>query len=221
LLRPYVKIFFAAVDVESLSLSCCGLNNNNDLYPYGNLVQGHLIEKTSMQIESRINEQRRAGVKRSLKHNLRIDMTPMVDLGFLLIAFFIVTTELSRPTVMNLYMPHDGPSMPVKSTHTITFLLDKTDKLYYYSGEEKEAVENNKVFTTHYNETELGKIVSAKQQMLDQHEGREKLVVLIKPGKNAAYKNLVDVLDEMTIHEVKRYAIVVPGSYDLEFLKKH
>jgi biopolymer transport protein ExbD len=64
----------------------------------------------------------KAGVHRMVKHNLKIDMTPMVDLGFLLITFFVITAELSKPQAMNLYMPHDGRPTDAAESKSITFL---------------------------------------------------------------------------------------------------
>jgi len=59
-----------------------------------------------------------------IKHNKRIDMTPMVDPGFLLISFFVITTELSRPRAMDLFMPKDGRPMLPGESNALTDLLD-------------------------------------------------------------------------------------------------
>lgn len=166
---------------------------------------------------------RKVGVKRMKKHNLKIDMTPMVDLGFLLISFFVITTELSRPKAMDLYMPADGPSTPTPKSKTITFLAGANNKLFYYFGEEKDAGIREPVFNTSWDEKKgIGKIISEKQLQLDNVKGgRDAMVVIIKAGKESTYKNVVDILDEMTIHGVKTYAIVKPGNKELQYLEKN
>lgn len=70
--------------------------------------------------------------RRSVKHNLKIDMTPMVDLGFLLISFFVITTELSKPTTMDLFMPKDGKPMDLGASDALTILLDNDNTFWYY-----------------------------------------------------------------------------------------
>src|SRR5690242_1726814 len=80
------------------------------------------------------NSSKRPGVKHAKKHSLKVDMTPMVDLGFLLISFFVITTELTRPRAMDLFMPHDGEMVPSKESATITILTGNNDKLFYYYG---------------------------------------------------------------------------------------
>jgi biopolymer transport protein ExbD len=154
----------------------------------------------------------RPGVRNRRIHNLQIDMTPMVDLGFLLITFFVVTTELSKPRAMNLYMPHDGAPTPTAESKTITFLAGADNKLFYYSGEEKDAGTKNPIIPISWDmKTGIGKIITQKQLQLDGMKGgREELVVIIKPGNQATYKNLVDILDEMTIYRVTRYVQSYP-----------
>ena len=169
------------------------------------------------------NKRRKAGVQRMIKHNPKVDMTPMVDLGFLLISFFVITTELSRPKAMNLYMPADGPPTPSSESKTITLLAGANNELFYYYGEEKNAGTKNPILKTSWDENEgIGKIIGKKQQALDKLPGgRNEMVVIIKPGKESAYKNVVDILDEMTIHGVTRYAVVKPGSRDAEYIEQH
>lgn len=163
----------------------------------------------------------KAGVRRMIKHNLKIDMTPMVDLGFLLISFFVITTELSRPKAMNLYMPYDGPPTPAAESKTITFLTGADNKLFYYNGEEKDAGIKNPIIQVSWNENSgVGKIIGDKQLQLDNVKGgRNEMVVIIKPGKESTYKNVVDLLDEMTIHGVTRYAVVKPGNKETHYLE--
>lgn len=166
---------------------------------------------------------RRAGVGRMIRHDLKIDMTPMVDLGFLLISFFVITTELSRPKAMNLYMPHDGPPTPTALSKTITFLAGADNKLFYYYGEEKEAGIKNPVVQVSWDENNgVGKIINQKQLELDRVKGgRKEMMVIIKPGKESTYKNVVDILDEMIIHQVTRYAVVKPGDKDAQYLERN
>ena len=85
-------------------------------------------------INSSINEHRKAGVRRAAKHSLRTDMTPMVDLGFLLITFFVITAEMSKPTTTKLNMPKEGDDMPVGESYSLTILLSENNAVYYYEG---------------------------------------------------------------------------------------
>jgi len=78
------------------------------------------------------------GKKRAKKSSTRVDMTPMVDLAFLLLTFFVLTSTFSKPKVMSLAYPAkiDEPidKNAPKLNNGITFLLSK-DKIIYYTGE--------------------------------------------------------------------------------------
>lgn len=173
-------------------------------------------------ITTAVNENRKAGVRQMKKHSLKVDMTPMVDLGFLLISFFVITAELSKPRAMNLYMPHDGKPTPTKESTTISILAGANNRIFYYYGEEKDAGVKNPIIEISWDEkTGLGKILTDKQMQLDAVKaGRDQMVVIIKPGKESSYKNVVDILDEMTIHQITHYALVNPGEKDALFLSK-
>ena len=151
----------------------------------------------------------KAGVKRIKKANLKIDMTPMVDLGFLLISFFIFTTEISKPAITNLYMPKDGDPIPIPESKSLTILLSNSG-VFYYGGDMSEAIKNNQIFQTSYDEIKgIGSLIRQKQDELIRRKiDKKQLNVLIKPGINSSYKNVIDALDEMLINGVSRYAIL-------------
>ena len=144
------------------------------------------------------------GVKKSKKLSTRVDLTPMVDLGFLLITFFIFTTTMSQPTAMKLFLPKDTEKEEeqnkVKESGALSLLLGDKDVVYYYEGTLVPDGSNFK--STNYKDVRT--VIIDKKKSTNP----EDFVVVIKPGPNATYKNTVDILDEMTINEVKRYAMV-------------
>ena len=139
-------------------------------------------------------------------------------------SFFVITTELSKPTALDIIMPTEGKPMPLKDSDAITVLLDKDNTIWYYTGNWGKAKNNNTVFKTTFSGKEgLRKIINDKQYFLDgfnTEEGRNGLMLLIKPTSNASYKNLIDVLDEVTINVIKKYIIVNPSQGELEWLTK-
>ncbi len=160
------------------------------------------------------------------KQLLRIDMTPMVDLGFLLITFFVFTTTISTPMVTDLYMPKDDSitnPTPLPESLALTFLLDDNNKILYYHGDFANAIKTNKIFETGYSTTlGAGKIIRQKQKQIDASgkfpDGRKGLILLIKPTSKSSYKNVVDALDEAVINDVKKYAVLEPTADELIFL---
>jgi biopolymer transport protein ExbD len=80
---------------------------------------------------------KKGGKKRAKKPSARIDMTPMVDLAFLLLTFFVLTSTFSKPKSMELTfpVPPDNPDQQVKIKNGVTFILTKDDRIFYYEGE--------------------------------------------------------------------------------------
>jgi len=149
---------------------------------------------------------------------LRIDMTPMVDLGFLLITFFIFTTTMAEQKGTDLFMPKDGPPSKIGESTAMTVLLGGSDSIYAYSGSWKNAMANNQVVLTNYStQNGLGKLIRSQQSRLGNK--REDLMVLIKPLENSSYNNIINVLDEILINDVKRYAIVNVTDSETQFLQ--
>ena len=178
------------------------------------------------QIENAASERKGKTFSHNKKQSLRIDMTPMVDLGFLLITFFVFTTTLSEPKAADLFMPKDSSdSLNLPKSLALTVLLGADNKVFYYTGDFNEAVQSNTIYETNYSTYEgIGKVIRQKQKDIDASkkfpEGRKGMMLLVKPTGNSNYKNVIDVLDEATINDVRKYAIVDATPEEKEFVKR-
>jgi len=157
---------------------------------------------------------------RSRKSSSKVDLTAMVDLAFLLITFFMLTTTLSKSHAMELSMPDSkGNPSPVDENRTLTILVGDHNKTKCFMGTQSE---NSKeiVLGTRDLRREL---TSRKKEVLAYATAKGKpergLIVLIKPDKSSSYGNLVDILDEMAISEVQTYAITDIEKNESELLK--
>ncbi len=161
------------------------------------------------------------GGTRAKKQSTRVDLTAMVDLGFLLITFFMLATTMNKPKTMEVNKPDknedekkDEPK--IKMSKTLTLMLGSTDKAYWYvSPDEIDAKTELTLDSVDYGPNGLRKIIKRRQKEVLEQWGLDKdginpLFVMIKPLPGSKLKNTVDALDEMTISGVKRYAILEP-----------
>jgi biopolymer transport protein ExbD len=141
------------------------------------------------------------GKRRSRKMSPRIDMTPMVDLAFLLITFFMLTTTLAKSYVMKVTLPEKASNITaapvIKPTQLITVILGEKDKIYWYQG-----VQDPDIKVTNYSAQGIRKVLEEKKAQID------KMYVMVKPARQSRYKNLVDVLDEIKITNTQNYSLV-------------
>lgn len=168
---------------------------------------------------------------KSKKLSTRVDMTPMVDLGFLLITFFMLTTTMSKPKTMDLIMPKETEKEEeqnkVKESTALTILLGKKDQVYYYEGlaQDPNASSNPDFFkaTTFSNTNGIRDVIIKKRDevaRLRNFKGEpEDVVVIIKADDGSTYKNFVDLLDEMAINRIQRYATVDISDQDKQWIK--
>lgn len=156
---------------------------------------------------------------RSKKASTRVDMTPMVDLGFLLITFFILATTLSKPSSMSLAVPDkqtdvkEQQSEPLKASKVLTLFLGKDNTVWAL---DRIAADDDKAKTDLKKISygpDLRTLIFQAQAQVDREFGKDdkglsQFVVVIKPLKSSTYKNMVDALDEMAVTKSKRYALV-------------
>lgn len=150
-----------------------------------------------------------AGVPRAKKLSTRVDLTHMVDLGFLLITFFIFTTQMAQPVGMKIFMPADGEGTMVGEQTALTVIPFDNDQVFYYHGELDKAIAGNLYGVTGYSlQDGIGAVIRQKQAALDlSGKGRKAMMLIIKPATGSVYRNTVDMLDEVVINDIKQYAL--------------
>ncbi|MFI0490397.1 ExbD/TolR family protein [Flavobacterium sp.] len=156
---------------------------------------------------------------RSKKQNSKVDLTAMVDLAFLLITFFMLTTTLSKPHAMDLSLPDkEDPNkkqqdIKVDENRTMTILMGENNKLVRYVGLLATPVAGGAPKDFTYGKDGIrAELIKRKAAVLAYSTAKGKpkngMIVIIKPGKKSNYRNLVDILDEMAIVGVPSSAIV-------------
>ncbi|MDI9341737.1 MAG: biopolymer transporter ExbD [Sediminibacterium sp.] len=192
----------------------------------------------------------KGGKKRAKKQSTRIDMTPMVDLAFLLLTFFVLTSTFSKPKSMELTFPVDDKDPNVKNEvkNGITFLLTKDDRIFYYEKEfkAKEDPEATKLQELTFDQSSLHKYLADKNKWAtdqiktldDQFKAKQLAdttykkkvrdikadpqapTILIKTDDKATYKNVIDLIDELNINLIGKYVVVDMMKSELDLINE-
>lgn len=174
------------------------------------------------------------GKVKAKKQSTHIDMTPMVDLAFLLLTFFMLTTTFGKPKTMEINMPvKPPPGQEIKNevNNAITILLSGDNKVYWYYGElkpetkltltdfsssgirklfldyNKQAVDEIKTLKDNALKTKMNED-TLKSRVVDIKGKNYALMVLVKTDDKAKYKNVIDIIDELNICLIGKYALV-------------
>jgi len=179
--------------------------------------------------------------KRAKKLSTRIDMTPMVDLAFLLLTFFVMTSTFNKAKIMAINFPADelDPSKQQKVNNALTFIMSKENTIYFYYGEffpanNKDGKPATELTKTDFSKDGLHKLLldknrgtveeinklseqlktraiadtTYKRLAINAKGNKAALTVLIKADDKAVYKNVIDLIDELNICQVHKYAVV-------------
>ena len=153
-------------------------------------------------------------IKNSKKFSPRVDMTPVVDLAFLLLTFFMLTTTFIKPQVMDLKLPEkideESNQPKINEKKVLNIVLGGSDKIYWFIGLTEPSVRE-----TDYSASGIRNV------LLEQNKVIDKMVVLIKPSDKSTYENMVNILDELEITDIARYALVDMDNEDLNIMNKY
>ena len=167
---------------------------------------------------------KKGGKVRSKKQSTRVDLTAMVDLAFLLITFFMLTTTLAKPQAMDVAMPDkdktDQQELTIADNRTMTILLGADNRLEWYMGLVDKPLTAPQVDNFGRNGIRKALLQYSKKVIAATGDPEKGLIVLIKPSDQSNYRNFVDILDEMKVSNISRYAVVEISDPDIALLKR-
>ncbi|MFZ4057482.1 MAG: ExbD/TolR family protein [Ferruginibacter sp.] len=164
---------------------------------------------------------RKSGNPALKKKSTTVDLTPMVDLGFILITFFVFTATILQPRAMQILMPNSSvptANDPIAASAVLTLFIADKNQIGYYEGMPTTAT---KIKYTSFNNNQFRQLLNAKQKQLANAAPKRNLTVIIKPLSISNFQQYVDVLDEMHINAIKRYYLDEPTTEDKQLLAKN
>ena len=158
--------------------------------------------------------------KKSGVGKIRVDLTPMVDLGFLLITFFVFTNTMAHPTAMKLVMPNDkhGPGDLICESCVLTLLLSGNNVVKYYEGMPGE---RTVVRETSFNDQGIRNLIVRKKALVRHADSSKQVVLIIKSDTGSTFQNFVDVIDEVAINNVRHYYLSPVDAMDKKVFGLH
>ena len=157
-------------------------------------------------IEGNGRSSSRRGVARTHRHGIHIDLTPMVDVAFLLLTFFMLTTSLLRHQVMPIQIPpKDAPSVPVPLANVLVIMVSESNACYWKIGSEPlKSVPMDIV----------------RSILLEHQRANDKLITILKVDRRAKYSMLIDLLDEVQRTDIERFSVMSLDEHDKELIRK-
>jgi biopolymer transport protein ExbD len=130
--------------------------------------------------------------KKGRRMGIRIDMTPLVDVAFLLLTFFMLTTSMTRPQTMEINLPPDADvKVEIAETNLMTLRVDENSKIYWAIGLES------------VKRVEFADL----RNLLREKSANPKLTVLVKIDRKSKYATMVDIMDELNLTNLTRFSL--------------
>lgn len=145
---------------------------------------------------------KKGGLRRPKRRvKIRIDMTPMVDVAFLLLIFFMVTTVFRKPQAMEVNLPPKDTKVQVPESNVLTMFVRGDEKIYYRMG------------TGGIQSVEFKGLVDLFQ---DNYKLNPELIILVKVSRTASYNIMVDIMDDLDLAQMKRFSLVAMKDEDIK-----
>ncbi|MGB9772171.1 MAG: ExbD/TolR family protein [Candidatus Kapaibacteriota bacterium] len=133
--------------------------------------------------------------KKKKRIGFRIDLTPLVDITFLLLTFFMFTTTMLKPQIMEMRIPPEMyAKVEVRASELLTLMLTADNKLYWYKGI---ADQNNTP-----QEIPISKLRALAIEKNLEPTVKNRLITVLKISPEANYARVVEILDELNQAEI-------------------
>jgi biopolymer transport protein ExbD len=165
-------------------------------------VQGAQKSSDKKKVEGKKPKKQRGGV--------HIDMTPMVDIAFLLLIFFMVTTVFRAPQTMELNIPPDKEdTVEIAESNVLIIRMLDDGRVFWNIGRDMDPEQ--------FEFDEIQTFIKDKEaENAEDHDGDSKLVTLIKIHRTSPYAQLVDVMDELQLGAIDRFSVTVLEAEEVE-----
>jgi biopolymer transport protein ExbD len=151
---------------------------------------------------------KKSSKKYQKKHRLgvRVDMTPMVDVAFLLLTFFMLTTVFSKSQTMEINLPPDDKvTVEVAESNLLTLMIDSNGSIFWNMGSEA---------------PQKIEFSALRPFLLERNQSNSKLITLIKVDREGTYKMMVDIMDELNLANISRFSLAPMIPKDKEMIAK-
>jgi len=143
--------------------------------------------------------------KKKRRIAVRIDMTPMVDLMFVLLTFYMVASSMTRPQAMEINIPPGDSKVEVAASNLMTLRVVSDGSIYWNIGTE----DAKKVGMTDF-----------RNLIVNNNKANPRLITLIKVDRKAKYQDMINIIDELNIDNVTRFSLAPMTSDDQRVLAK-
>ena len=143
--------------------------------------------------------------KRMRRLGVRIDMTPMVDVAFLLLTFFMLTTSMNRPQTMEINLPPSETKVEVPCSNVLTLRVKEDGTIYWNICDAPPQKVEFKDF---------------RKLIMQQNQQNSKLITLIKVDRKGKYHMMVEIMDELNLANITRFSLAPMLDADKAILQK-
>jgi biopolymer transport protein ExbD len=150
------------------------------------------------------NHSRKKGRTGSKRIGFRLDMTPMVDVAFLLLTFFMLTTTFSKANTMEINLPPEMTEVKVAENNVLTLRIADNESVYCSLGSE---VPMKIPLYDQQDNSQLSLSGQLRSLLKQQTAQNSKLVIVVKISDKARYKHLVDIIDELNLMKIDRFSL--------------
>jgi biopolymer transport protein ExbD len=142
--------------------------------------------------------------RKSKRLGIRIDMTPLVDVAFLLLTFFMLTTSMARPQTMEINLPPDeNVKVEIAESNLMTLRVNEKGQVFWNLGlDAPQPIEFAKL----------------RGFIRERAQANPRLVTLVKIDPKAKYEMMVNIMDELNLADMQRFSIARMTEQDQKLL---
>jgi len=147
-------------------------------------------------------------IKKKGRISVRIDMTPMVDIAFLLLIFYMSTTQFKPPETKSVKLPTSHSQITLPDKDIINVTVTKDDSVFVdYIRKDTVIIDGRKVtqpirYYKEATEVTVGSLLNSART------GNPKAFVVIRADKESSYGTLEGILKTMQGQNLNRFQIV-------------